>query len=154
MILQLPPHALCPAGQTPISRSHTLGHTPKISRFHQRFQDFTKISRFHQRFHEDFKISPKISRFQQRFQDFSEDFKISPRFQDFKGDFKISVEISAVVYEISASGGPLASYYMFVCLGYGWVGYFTFLFFLISLKGHDHVDEHVRLSGYLPRIVL
>ena len=23
---------------------------------------------------------------------------------------------------------------MFVCLGYGWVGYFTFLFFLISLK--------------------
>ena len=24
--------------------------------------------------------------------------------------------------------------YMFVCLGYGWVGYFTFLFFLISLR--------------------
>ena len=23
---------------------------------------------------------------------------------------------------------------MFVCLGYGWVGYFTFLFFLISLS--------------------
>ena len=93
VILQLPPHALCPAGQTPISRSHTLGHTPKISRFH----------------HEDFKISPKISR---RFQDFTfhKDFKISQRFQDFsedfKEDFKISVEISAVVYEISASGGP------------------------------------------------
>ena len=26
------------------------------------------------------------------------------------------------------------SYYMFVCLGYDWVGYFTFLFFLISLS--------------------
>ena len=36
----------------------------QISRFHQRFQDFTKISRFH----EDFKISKKISRFQLRFQ--------------------------------------------------------------------------------------
>ena len=22
-----------------------------------------------------------------------------------------------------------------------------------SLKGHDHVDEHVRFSGYLPRIL-
>ena len=74
----------------------------KISlRFQDFTKDFTKISRFHQRF-QDF---TKISRFQRRFQD----FKISPRFQDFKGDFKISVEISAVVYEISASGGPLVS---------------------------------------------
>ena len=49
----------------------------------------------------------------QRFQDFTKDFKISPkisRFHDFKEDFKISVEISAVVYEISASGGPLGLY--------------------------------------------
>ena len=74
------PHALCPAGQTPISRSHTLGHTPKISRFQDFAKDFTKISRFQQRFqisakisrfHQDFKISAKISRFQRRFQDFS-----------------------------------------------------------------------------------
>ena len=72
----------------PRSRVATPSDTP------QRFQDFTK----------DFKISPKISR---RFQDFTQDFKISQRFQDFKEDFKISVEISAVVYEISASGGPL-----------------------------------------------
>ena len=70
----------------------------KISRRFQDFtKDFTKISRFHQRFHEDFNISPKISRFH--------------RFQDFKEDFKISVEISAVVYEISASGGPLGHVY-------------------------------------------
>ena len=54
----------------------------------QRFQDFTKdFTKISQRFHKD--------------------FKISRRFQDFKEDFKISVEISAVVYEISASGGPL-----------------------------------------------
>ena len=57
----------------------------------QRFQDFTKDSRRFQDFTKDF---TKISRFQRRF-------------QDFKEDFKISVEISAVVYEISASGGPL-----------------------------------------------
>ena len=31
-----------------------------------------------------------------------------------------------------ASRCPLL--YFFVCLGYGWVGYFTFLFFLFSLK--------------------
>ena len=24
---------------------------------------------------------------------------------------------------------------------------------LLTLKGHDHVDEHVRFSGYLPRIL-
>ena len=33
------------------------------------------------------------------------------------------------------AGHPgVPSYYMFVCLGYGWVGYFTFLFFLIYLS--------------------
>ena len=33
------------------------------------------------------------------------------------------------------AGQPgVPSYYMFVFLGYGWVGYFTFLFFLISLS--------------------
>ena len=31
------------------------------------------------------------------------------------------------------AGHPgVPSYYMFVCLGYGWVGYFIFLFFLIN----------------------
>ena len=34
----------------------------------------------------------------------------------------------------SQAGHPgVPSYYMFVCLGYGWVGCFTFLFFLIFL---------------------
>ena len=85
----------------PRSRVATPSATP------QRFQDFTKDFKISRRF-QDF---TKISR---RFQDFTKDFKISQRFQDFKEDFKISkkiskisVEISAVVYEISASGGPL-----------------------------------------------
>ena len=59
----------------------------------------------------DFKISRrfrKISGFHARFQDFTKDFKISRRFQDFTKDFKISRKISLEVYEISASGEPLA----------------------------------------------
>ena len=32
------------------------------------------------------------------------------------------------------AGHPGAPSNMFVCQGYGWVGYFTFLFFLISLS--------------------
>ena len=40
-----------------------------------------------------------------------------------------------IMYPVLKAGHPgVPSYYMFVCLGYGWVGYFTFLFFLISLS--------------------
>ena len=83
---KLPPRRVGAASTRPArprSRVATPSATP------QRFQDFTKISR---NFTKDFKISAKISGFH----------------EDFKEDFKISVEISAVVYEISASGGPLA----------------------------------------------
>ena len=55
-------------------------------------------------FGEDFKISRKISRFQRRFQDFVQISRFHARFRK---DFKISAEISAEVYEISASGRPL-----------------------------------------------
>ena len=50
----------------------------KISRFQERFQDFTEISRFHLRFQDftsDFRISRKIM------QDFQISMKISARFQ-------------------------------------------------------------------------
>ena len=82
----------------PRSRVATPSATP------QRFQDFTKDFKISRRFQDLTKDFTKISRFHK-------DFKISRRFQDFKEDFKISVEISAVVYEISASGGPLGGYY-------------------------------------------
>ena len=40
------------------------------------------------------------------------------------------------------AGHPgVPSYYMFVCLGYGWVGYFTFLFFLIAMHMYFHVFD-------------
>ena len=81
----------------PRSRVATPSATP------QRFQDFTKDFKISRRFQDFTKDFTKISRFHK-------DFKISRRFQDFKEDFKISVEISAVVYEISASGGPLDIY--------------------------------------------
>ena len=38
-----------------------------------------------------------------------------------------------MLHSLAAKHG-LTQEYMFVCLGYGWVGYFTFLFFLISLS--------------------
>ena len=60
--------------------------------------DIREISRFRE----------EISGFHVRFQDFTKDFKISRRFQDFTKDFKISRKISLEVYEISASGEPLA----------------------------------------------
>ena len=41
-----------------------------------------------------------------------------------------SIRCTTPVLKAGHPGVP--SYYMFVCLGYGWVGYFTFLFFLIS----------------------
>ena len=82
----------------------------------QRFQDFTKDFKISRRFQDYTKDFTKISRFHQRFQDFTKISRFQRRFQDFKGDFKISVEISAVVYEISASGGPLGSVCLSVCL--------------------------------------
>ena len=43
----------------------------------------------------------------QRFPDFTKDFKISTEISGFRERFQISREISGKVYEISVSGGPL-----------------------------------------------
>ena len=73
-------------------------HFTKISRFQQRFRDFTAdFTGFR-----DFSLD---------FADFGKDFRdfgISRKISDFTGDFRISFEISAEVYEISVSGKPLA----------------------------------------------
>ena len=55
----------------------------EISGFHGRFRDFHKFQDFSEDF-EEFEISAKISRFQQRFQDFSKDFKISAKISGFQ----------------------------------------------------------------------
>ena len=47
------------------------------------------------------------------------------------------------------AGHPgVPSYYMFVCLGYGWVGYFTFLFFF-KLVCYAHVFPCMYMYIYI-----
>ena len=59
-----------------------------------------------QDFRQDLKISGFQSRIAAGFQDFNTDFRIYARFQDFSSDLR---GMSGKVYEISRSGGPLAT---------------------------------------------
>ena len=88
----------------------------RISRFQA---GFDKISGFQSRIAAGFQDFKTDFRIYARFQDLQRDFKISRQISGFTPDFKISAQIygfhsdlrgiSEKVYEISRSGGPLAS---------------------------------------------